>query len=174
MHQSFLAPADNDDHGLRLVEVEARVVAIEGQVAWLQPEHRSGCGACASASLCGAATLARAAGGGRAGRLAARCVPVAADRLAVGDRIVVGLRDDALARAALTAYALPLAVMLGAALVADRTGAGESMTALAMAGGLAAGLALARWAGARAAEGPRVLRHARVPSGSTGNQERAA
>lgn len=174
MSQGYHSPAENDDRGLRLVEAEARVVAIEGQVAWLQPEHRSGCGACASASLCGAATLARAAGGGRAGRLAARCVPVAADRLAVGDRIVVGLRDDALARAALTAYALPLAVMLGAALLAEMAGAGESMTAVAMAGGLAAGLALARWAGARAAEGPRVLRHASALSGSTGNQERAA
>lgn len=174
MSQGYRSSAENDDRGLRLVEAEARVVAIEGQVAWLQPEHRSGCGACASASLCGAATLARAAGGGRAGRLAARCVPVAAGRLAVGDRIVVGLRDDALARAALTAYALPLAVMLGAALLAEMAGAGESMTAVAMAGGLAAGLALARWAGARAAEGPRVLRHASAHSGSTGNQEHAA
>lgn len=171
MSQGYRSPAGNDDQGLRLVEAEARVVAIEGQVAWLQPEHRSGCGACASASLCGAATLARAAGGGRAGRLTARCVPVAADRLAVGDRIVVGLRDDALARAALTAYALPLTVMLGAALVAEMAGAGESLIALAMAAGLAAGLALARWAGARAAEGPRVLRRASAYSGS---QERAA
>ncbi|QTQ38363.1 Putative transcriptional regulator, ResC family [Aromatoleum petrolei] len=150
------------------------MVAIEGNVAWLQPEHRSGCGACASASLCGAATLARAAGGGRAGHLAARCVPVAADRLAVGDRIILGLRDDALARAALTAYALPLAVMLGAALVAETAGGGESMIALAMAGGLGVGLALARWAGARAAEGPRVLRHAGALSGNSGSREGAA
>ncbi|WP_407278016.1 SoxR reducing system RseC family protein [Aromatoleum evansii] len=150
------------------------MVAIEGAVAWLQPEQRSGCGACAAASLCGAATLARAAGGGRAGRLAARCVPVAADRLAVGDRIVVGLRDDALARAALTAYALPLAVMLGAALLADMAGGGDHIIALAMAGGLAAGLALARWAGVRAAEGPRVLRHASALAGDTGGQRNAA
>lgn len=171
MSKGYRFPAEMDDQGLRLVEAEARVVAIEGQLAWLQPEHRSGCGACASASLCGAATLARAAGGGRAGRLAARCVPVAAERLAVGDRIVVGLRDDALARAALTAYALPLTVMLGAALVAEMAGAGELLIALAMAAGLVAGLALARWAGARAAEGPRVLRHASAYSGS---QERAA
>lgn len=174
MHQGSRSLADIDDRGIRLVEAEARVVAIEGKVAWLQPEHRSGCGACASASLCGAAMLARAAVGGSAGRLAARCVPVAAERLAVGDRIVVGLRDDALARAALTAYALPLAVMLGAALVAEATGAGESMTALAMTVGLAAGLALARRAGARAAEGPRVLRHASAHAGSTGGRESAA
>ncbi|NMF99754.1 SoxR reducing system RseC family protein, partial [Aromatoleum toluolicum] len=66
MSQGYRSPAENDDRGLRLIEAEARVVAIEGQVAWLQPEHRSGCGACAAASLCGAATLARAAGGGRA------------------------------------------------------------------------------------------------------------
>lgn len=174
MSRAGTSPAGIDDQGLRLVEAEARVVAIEGKVAWLQPEHRSGCGACASASLCGAATLARAAGSGPARRLAARCVPVAADRLAVGDRIVVGLRDDALARAALTAYALPLAAMLGAALAAETGGAGESMIALAMAGGLAAGLALARWAGARAAEGPRVLRHAGTLSGSAGAEEGAA
>ncbi|WP_198149618.1 SoxR reducing system RseC family protein [Azoarcus sp. CIB] len=114
-------------------------------------------------------------GRGRPGGAAGGALrPRPADRLAVGDRIVVGLRDDALARAALTAYALPLAVMLGAALLAEMAGAGESMTAVAMAGGLAAGLALARWAGARAAEGPRVLRHASALSGSTGNQERAA
>lgn len=174
MSKGYRFPEEMEDQGLRLVEAEARVVAIEGQVAWLQPEHRSGCGACVSASLCGAATLARAAGGAKAGRLAARCVPVAAERLAVGDRIVVGLRDDALARAALTAYALPLAVMLGAALMAEMAGGGESMTALAMAGGLAAGLALARWAGARAAEGPRVLRHADSLPGSADGQERAA
>lgn len=163
------APVDFDSRALRLVEAEARVVAVEGKVAWLQPEHRTGCGACASASICGAATLARAAGGGPAGRLAARCVPVAADRLAVGDRIVLGLRDDALARAALTAYALPLAVMLGAALLAELASGREWASPVAMAGGLALGLAVARRVGARVADGPRVLRHVAPLAGGSGN-----
>lgn len=151
-----------------LVEAEARVVAIEGGLAWLEPQQRSGCSACVAAPTCGAATLARAAGGGRAGqRLAARCFPVEAERLAVGDRIVVGLRDDALAQAALTAYALPLAVMLGAALLAELASGREWVSLLAMAGGLVLGLALARALGARIAAAPRVLRHAAPLSGGT-------
>ena len=37
-----------------LVEGVARVVALDGHVAWLEPEQTTSCGGCASSGLCGA------------------------------------------------------------------------------------------------------------------------
>ncbi|MCK0510282.1 SoxR reducing system RseC family protein [Aromatoleum buckelii] len=155
--------------GAPLLEGTARVVGITGAVAWLEPEPSSGCGSCAAARSCGSATFALASGAGTfSRRMAARRFPVdtGADGpgLEVGDRVVVGVGEDALATAALTAYALPLAIMLGAGATAEFAGGSDVLTFGAMASGLLLGLAIARRLASRLATSgstvPRFLRHA--------------
>lgn len=155
--------------GSSLLEGTARVVGIAGAVAWLEPEPSAGCGSCAAARTCGSATFALASGAGTfSRRLAARRFPVTTGVegpcLEVGDRVVVGVGEDALATASLTAYALPLVIMLTAGACAEIAAGSDTITFGAMAGGLLLGLAIARRLASRlAARGstvPRFLRHA--------------
>ena len=100
-----------------------------------------------------------------ASRLAARRFPLTGHPdLRVGDRVVVGVRGDALLKAALTAYALPLVAMLGAGVFAQSLAGNDSVTLAASVAGLLLGLGIARfWAGwltARGITAPRFLRRA--------------
>jgi sigma-E factor negative regulatory protein RseC len=133
---------------LHTVEGIARVVDIQGATAWLEPEQTSSCGSCASASSCGAGKSAGASVGGLgtvADRIAAR--RFALDNvggLQVGERVVVGVAERALIRAALTAYGLPLATALTAGGIAESAFGSDLATMAAMAAGLLLGLLLAR------------------------------
>ncbi len=143
------------------VEGIARVVCLEGSVAWLEPEQTGGCGSCAASSGCGAKGI-----GTVASRMEIRRFPLAnVDGLRVGERIVVGVCDRALIHAALTAYALPLATALGAGGLAEWAMGSDLATMAATAAGLSAGILAARiGAGRLAARGdlaPHFLRRAR-------------
>jgi len=82
-----------------MVEGFAHVVAVEDGVAWLEPEQTSSCGSCASSSACGAKGL-----GTTASRLEARRFKLDNHAgLVVGERVVVGIRENALVKASLTA-----------------------------------------------------------------------
>ncbi len=154
---------DSLDYGApTLVEGFAYVVAVEGETAWLEPEQTTSCGGCASASACGAKGI-----GTLAERLEARRFSIPhQDGLRVGERVVVGVSEKALVKASLTAYAIPLAVMLISGGVAQWAVGSDLATMAAMAGGLLLGLAGARLnAGRLNAHGelsPRYLRRADV------------
>ncbi|MDE2117784.1 MAG: SoxR reducing system RseC family protein, partial [Betaproteobacteria bacterium] len=78
-----------------MVEGIAQVVAVEGNMVWLVPESGSSCGGCASASACGSKGI-----GTTASRLEARRFQLVNDAgLRVGERVVVGIRENALLRA---------------------------------------------------------------------------
>jgi sigma-E factor negative regulatory protein RseC len=68
--------------------------------------------------------------------------------LRVGERIVVGVDDRALIKAALTAYGLPLATALAAGGLAESAVGSDLVSMAAMAAGLGLGLLAARF-GAR-------------------------
>ncbi len=141
-----------------LVEGTARVVAVEGDVAWLEPEQTTSCGSCASSGLCGAKGI-----GTIASRLERRRFPLDnRPGLAVGERVVVGVSERALLKASGTAYALPLVVMFGAGAVAQWLAGSDGITMAAMVAGLALGLLAARWGArwlsARGQLAPRFLR----------------
>lgn len=145
-----------DPRGRALVEGIARVVALEGGIAWLEPEQVSACGGCKSAGLCGAT-------GGDSRRAIARRFPLVNDvGLRVGERIVIGTYEDTLLRASLVAYALPVVTMLGAAVAGQAMFGGDAGAVIGAALGLAVGLVLARlWAGQLSARGeltPRFVR----------------
>ena len=141
-----------------LLESVARVVAVDGGTVWLEPEPKASCSGCMSLAMCGAK-------GGGIRALQARRFPLTdAPRLRIGERVVVGLPEGSVLRASATAYAVPLALMIGVGIVAQTNGADDLTGALAMAGGLAVGLLIARFiAGRLAGRGdlsPRFVRRA--------------
>jgi sigma-E factor negative regulatory protein RseC len=152
MHEAMI------DTRADLIEGTARVVAIEGTVAWLEPEQSGSCGSCASSSGCGAKGL-----GTVANRLVARRFPITDHPgLAVGEQVVVGVRGDALLKAAGTAYAIPLVTLFAAGGIAQWAVGSDAVTFAASLAGLALGMGMARLGAgrlfARGAIAPRFLR----------------
>lgn len=128
----FSAPA--------MIEGIAQVVAVEGNMAWLVPDVGSSCGGCASAAACGSKGI-----GTTASRLEARRFSMVNEAgLRVGERVVVGIRENSLLRASLTAYAVPLTTLLSAGALAQWAVGSDTVTMAAMIAGLAFGLGLAR------------------------------
>ncbi|MDO8811083.1 MAG: SoxR reducing system RseC family protein [Gallionella sp.] len=150
-----------------MVEGFAHVVEVEGKLVWLVPESGSSCGGCSSASACGSKGI-----GTMASRLDARRFQLVNDaNLAVGERVVVGIRENALLRASITAYVIPLATLLIAGALAQWLIGSDLATMAAMFAGLALGLVFARiGAGRLMVKGelaPRFLR--RASAGETCN-----
>lgn len=157
----YETPDDSPDPGQPdMVEGIARVVALEADLAWLEPEQTTSCGGCSAAGLCGAKGIGTAAS-----RLEQRrfSMPNTAD-LVVGERVVVGTSQRALLMASGTAYALPLLAMFVAGFVAQSIAGSDPVTIAAMVGALAAGLLVARLGArrlsARGLLAPRFLRRA--------------
>ncbi len=150
-----------DPSNFAAVEGLAKVVAVEGAVAWLEPEQTTSCGGCASSLACGASAFGN--------RLHARRFPLDnVHELKVGDRIVIGVQERTLVNASMTAYAIPLAAMLGGGILAHLLGFGDGVTILATLAGLGIGLYIARLrAKSLTAKGeltPIYLRHAPSPA----------
>ena len=150
------------------VEGIARVVRIDGDVAWFEPEQTTSCGHCASSAACGTGSAATGTGSGIgsiARRIEFRRFAMTDSRgLQVGDRVVVGVSERALVKASATAYALPLLTAFVAAGIAQAMAGDDGITLLAMVGGLVAGFfAAGRVASALERHGelaPRYLRRA--------------
>jgi sigma-E factor negative regulatory protein RseC len=125
-----------------LIEGIARVLRIEGATAWLEPEQTTACHGCAAAASCGGES---GGFGSVASRLAGRRFTLDnSGGLRVGERIVVGVNHGALIKAALTAYALPLATTLSAGGLAEWAAAGDLVAMASMAAGLGLGILAAR------------------------------
>lgn len=127
----------------RTVEGIARVVRVEGKVAWLEPEQTTSCGSCASAAACGhgdsgMGTVAR--------RIEARRFQMDNDwaQLREGERVVLGVDNRSLIRAAMLAYALPLVSAILAGGLAQGAWGDDALTMASMAAGLGFGLLAAR------------------------------
>lgn len=123
-----------------MIEETARVVAAEGEFVWVETQRQSTCGGCAARQGCGTATLAKVLG-----RRRTRVRALNRDAARVGDRVVVGIDEQALVRGSLAVYAVPLLGLLAGgvlgALVQTRLQlAGEALTLVAGVAGLIAGL----------------------------------
>ena len=144
------------------VEGIARVVRVDGDSVWLEPEQTTSCGSCASKAACGSGAPGI---GTVASRNAQRQFRIDNDwHLLAGDRVVVGIGEQALIKAALTAYAIPLTCALLGGGMAEATYGSDLITMAAMAAALGIGVALARLSatrlGARGSLAPRILRRA--------------
>ncbi len=121
-----------------MVEGVARVVGADDGMAWLEPEQSPSCGGCMSAKLCGTRT-------GSSRQAAKRFALANEFGLQLGDRVVIGIEEASLLRASLIAYALPLATMLIAAVLASKAfDLGDGGAGLAGLAGLLLGFGLAR------------------------------
>jgi sigma-E factor negative regulatory protein RseC len=143
-----------------MVEGIAQVVEVDGKFVWLVPDPGSSCGGCASASACGSKGI-----GTTASRLELRRFQLVNDfNLRVGERVVVGIRENSLLKASITAYAIPLATLLSAGALAQWAAGSDLITMAAMIAGLTLGLVFARMGASRLlARGdlaPRFIRRA--------------
>jgi len=94
-----------------IIEETARVVALDGDQAWVTTQRRSACESCAANKGCGTGIMARGFSGRRTLQLKVRNNVAAV----VGDDVVLGIDDRVLVRSALLMYLLPLlALMAGA------------------------------------------------------------
>lgn len=153
---------DIDDRDM--VEGVARIVAVEGGKAWAEPEPVAGCGTCHSAGLC---SIGKQLGDPNARQMAKRFALPGNLDLRVGERVVVGVREDTLTKGALTAYGLPLVFLLAGGILGQELGRTDAMAATGAVGGLLAGLLGARivsgYLSAKGVLTPRFLRRAFEP-----------
>ncbi len=129
-----------------MIEEPATVLEVRAGLAAVTSVGPRGCNACQVQGGCATASLARFFQ--RRSRVTWARNPLAAQP---GDRVVVGLDERALLRAAWVAYALPLAGLLGGAVLGEQLGgAGLKELAAAVAGliGFIVGLAWSRQLGA--------------------------
>lgn len=126
-----------------MIEEQGRVVGVEPGAVWVETLRQSTCSSCSVNAGCGQGLLQRLGVGAARGQVRALCDL----RLAVGDAVVLGLREDLLLKSALMFYLFPLLGLIAAAALAQRCGLGEPWLIVAgLAGFLAAWLLVRRHA----------------------------
>ena len=155
------------DHDAHTVEGIARVVRVEPGQVWLEPEQTTSCGSCASSASCGshgAPGIGSVASRIQARRFRMDNLPGAL-ALREGERVVVGVDNRVLIKAAILAYGFPLVAALCGGAFAQEAYQSDPLSMLGMAAGLAFGLLVARIGAHRLAvrgeATPRFLRRAR-------------
>lgn len=90
-----------------MIEENARVVAVEGDVAWVETRRNSVCGSCAANKGCGTTALAKVVG-----VKYTRLRVLNAIAAKAGDEVVIGIEENALVRGSLAMYAVPIVLLL--------------------------------------------------------------
>ena len=138
-----------------------RIVALDGDRAWVETLRESACGGCAARSGCGHGLLNSALPGSSRGLVRARLPEALRERLAVHDRVEISLPEASFVRAAAILYLLPLLAALAAALTGSillapagtSAGADDLTVSLCAAAGLLLGLGAVRALTRRASRG---------------------
>lgn len=120
-----------------MLEQEALVVRHSLQQIWVETQIRSSCSHCSSSSNCGTSVLAK-------------LFSVKRNQLCLdnslgaktGEKVIVGMPDSLLIRAAMWAYILPLVSMLSATLIGSAAGVGDGFQSFLGLCGLVAGFFL--------------------------------
>ncbi len=120
-----------------MVESRATVTAHDAKWAYLRAERRSTCASCSVAHGCGTAALGKLF---KDKGVELRIKNTFDAR--TGERIVIGLSDNALLFASLLAYMVPLAGLIFGAMLASGLGYGEGVSAIAGITGLGLGFLL--------------------------------
>lgn len=125
-----------------MIEESGTVVALEAEGrVWVSTARQSACGGCQSESSCGSGVLA--APPRPSGLVLARCDGLS---LAVGDNVVLGVKEVWLWRGLVILYVIPL-VLLSAGGLFGQMLYGEPGAVAGALTGLAAGLGMARFLG---------------------------
>jgi sigma-E factor negative regulatory protein RseC len=151
-----------------VIREPATIVSVARGEVWVRCDAQQGCPRCAEGRGCGGGLL----GGLLRDRLRLVRAVGDADGLAAGDRVVIGLAETSLVKAAATMYLVPLAgIVLGALLARGLAGTGD---AVAMTGGVLGflvALALVRRYGASRGSDPSF--HPRILGRCEGRREDA-
>lgn len=122
-----------------MLEETGTVVAVREGRLWVETQSRSICSHCTSGS-CTTSAVSKLFGV-RHNRVQLENSLGAK----VGERVVIGIPDDLLVRAAILCYLLPLMIMVMGAVLGSVAGASEGVQSLMAVGGLAVGFLLVRW-----------------------------
>ena len=123
-----------------MIEESGRVVAVEQGAVWVETRRQSTCGSCSANAGCGQGLMDKLGVSARRGHVRA----LSDLHLAVGDEVVIGVREALLLRAAILVYLLPLLGLLIFAGLAQAVELGEPLIILAGMLGL-----LLSWLGVR-------------------------
>jgi sigma-E factor negative regulatory protein RseC len=104
-----------------MVETPARVVRLQGDIAWVRVESPESCGACGGKG-CGSTLYARMLHPREPEYAVGN--PIAAQP---GERVVIGIEDGAVLRAVVSAYLLPLALLTLGAIIGSSFGEGAAI-----------------------------------------------
>lgn len=119
-----------------MIEQQATVRRVHDGLAEVEVERRSACNGCNASAGCGTSVLA-----GLFGRKSLRVWlnnDIAAEP---GDRVIVGLRDEAMLRMSFQVYLMPILALLAGGIIADVLfPSSEAMTLVGAALGLGSGL----------------------------------
>lgn len=127
-----------------MIKEHALVERVEGQDVWVQTQRQSTCGSCAAKAGCGTAAVGKVVG-----LRSTRVRLLDSKDIAVGDRVVIGLAENAMLRGAFMVYAVPLLLMLLFSAVASWAAYSE-LVVIASAGlGLLIGMSIVRGFGHR-------------------------
>jgi len=97
-----------------MIEQIATVVAVEGDAAWVETQRQSACGVCTMNKGCGAGLFAKAFGFN-----SPQLKVMNAKDIAAGDRVVIGIDEQALVRGSFAAYMVPILFMLGFSILGE-------------------------------------------------------
>jgi len=127
---------------LEMIEQVAHVHELDQTSVWLDTIRLSTCNSCSMKSGCGQRLMNQATNCKRS-RIELP-LPHNLD-LKVGDEVVLGVPQQAFIKASLLAFAMPLVVMVGFALMAQYWTLSEPLTVVSALLGLGAGLLGLRW-----------------------------
>lgn len=127
-----------------------RVVALEQDGLWVETIRKSTCGSCAVREGCGHGLLSRMTDG-RRGYIRVLPGEQSLADIRVDDEVVISIPEEVILRGSFIAYIVPLLGMLFGAVSAASwfTRGGDLWPLLGATVGLALGLMLVRWHGAR-------------------------
>ncbi len=118
-----------------MLQERGEVVEVEPGAVWVRTRRLSTCSACSARAGCGHALLDRLQNTCDSAYIRARC----SDKVTVGDRVVIGIAEQAVVQGSLLVYVWPLlALMLG---IWGAYGLGWSEPMMVLSGLIALGLA---------------------------------
>ncbi len=145
-----------------MITETGKVVAVDGDRAWVQTIRTSACQSCSARAGCGQRALASVSGG-RANQV----LVANSSGARVGDEVVLGIDEQSLLRASLMVYGVPLLMMVAFCIAGYQWFGGSDLSAVIGALlGLAGGFWFVRgWqSGASEQYQPRMLRVNRIAS----------
>ncbi|PID41900.1 MAG: hypothetical protein CSB48_12835 [Proteobacteria bacterium] len=90
-----------------MLKESGKVIAVDGEYAWVRVTRRSACDGCQASATCGQKTLSA-----MLGSKAADVRLKAALDCAVGDEVVIGIPENSLVRLSVITYFMPLLFMI--------------------------------------------------------------